>query len=202
MTLRLTQNLGRAVAETMLAGFNKHYRLYREVTARAKELFEQRNWRGIQDLVAERIQMYDQRVREAVESLNREHAATALNDEVWAAAKTEYIALLINHKQPELAETFFNSVSTKLLAKEYYNNQFIFVKPSTSTEYIDSDPPTFCSFYPSKQGLRGCLRDILRHFGWNVPFAHLGKDISNILRAARKHFQAEWPPQEMNLHVR
>ncbi|MFS6938683.1 bifunctional isocitrate dehydrogenase kinase/phosphatase [Neisseria animaloris] len=202
MTLRLTQNLGRAVAETMLAGFNKHYRLYREVTARAKELFEQRNWRGIQDLVAERIQMYDQRVREAVESLNREHAATALNDEVWAAAKTEYIALLVNHKQPELAETFFNSVSTKLLAKEYYNNQFIFVKPSTSTEYIDSDPPTFCSFYPSKQGLRGCLRDILHHFGWNVPFAHLGKDISNILRSARKHFQAEWPPQEMNLHVR
>ena len=60
MTLRLTQNLGRAVAETILVGFNMHYRLYREVTARAKEPFEQRNWRGIQNLVAERIQMYDQ----------------------------------------------------------------------------------------------------------------------------------------------
>jgi isocitrate dehydrogenase kinase/phosphatase len=84
---------------------------------------------------------------------------------VWAAAKIEYIALLVNHKQPELAETFFNSVSTKLLAKEYYNNQFIFVKPAISTEYIDSDPPTFSSFYPSKQGLRDCLRDILKHFG-------------------------------------
>ncbi|MCS4534225.1 bifunctional isocitrate dehydrogenase kinase/phosphatase [Neisseria montereyensis] len=201
MPRQLTQQLGRAVAETMLAGFNKHYRLYREVTARAKEMFEQRNWRGIQDLVAERIQMYDQRVMEAVEALRNEHAAAALSDEVWATAKTEYIALLVNHKQPELAETFFNSVSTKLLAKEYYNNQFIFVKPSTSTEYIDSDPPTFCSFYPDKQGLRGCLRNILHHFDWQVPFAHMSKDIADILRAARDYFKAEWPPQEMNLHV-
>ena len=131
---QLTRIQGRAVAETMLAGFNKHYRLYREVTARAKGLFETRDWRGIQDLVAERIQMYDQRVREAVDALRHEHAANALSDEVWAAAKIEYIALLVNHKQPELAETFFNSVSTKLLAKEYYNNQFIFVKPAISTE--------------------------------------------------------------------
>ena len=59
---QLTRIQGRAVAETMLAGFNKHYRLYREVTARAKGLFETRDWRGIQDLVAERIQMYAQRV--------------------------------------------------------------------------------------------------------------------------------------------
>ncbi|MDO4908071.1 bifunctional isocitrate dehydrogenase kinase/phosphatase [Neisseria sp.] len=202
MSRQLTRQLGREVAETMLAGFNRHYRLYREVTARAKEFFEQKNWRGIQDLVAERIQMYDRRVEEAVDILSHRHAATALSDEVWAAAKTEYIALLVNHKQPELAETFFNSVSTKLLAKEYFNNQFIFVKPSTSTEYIDSDPPTFCSFYPETQGLRGCLRSILHHFGWSVPFACMGRDIGNILRAARRHFQAEWPPQEMNLHVR
>lgn len=198
---QLSQLQGRAVAETMLAGFNKHYRLYREVTAKAKAFFEERNWRGIQDLVAARIQMYDQRVSEAVDTLRREHAANALSDDVWAAAKTEYIALLVNHKQPELAETFFNSVSTRLLSKEYYNNQFIFVKPATSTEYIDSDPPTFNSFYPNKQGLRGCMRDILFHFGWNVPFAHIGKDISNILRAAKRHFQTEWPPEEMNLHV-
>ena len=195
------QNQGRAVAQTMLEGFNKHYRLYREVTARAKGLFEQRDWRGIQDAVAERIQMYDQRVQEAVAILRSEYAANRLSDEVWAAAKTEYIALLVNHKQPELAETFFNSVSTRLLSKEYYNNQFIFVKPATSTEYIDSDPPTFCSFYPNKQGLRDCMRDILRHFDWQVPFAHAGKDISNILRAAKLHFDAEWPPEELNLHV-
>jgi isocitrate dehydrogenase kinase/phosphatase len=199
---QLTRIQGRAVAETMLAGFNKHYRLYREVTARAKGLFETRDWHGIQQLVADRIQMYDHRVREAVQVLRQEHDGQfALSDDVWALAKTEYIALLVNHKQPELAETFFNSVSTKLLDKEYYNNQFIFVKPAISTEYIDSDPHTFEAFYPNSQGLRGCLKKILRHFDWQVPFVNAARDIANILRAAKAHLQEDWPPEEMNLHL-
>ena len=45
----------REIAETMLAGFDKHYRLFREKSAQAKALFERRDWKGIQDLVAYRI---------------------------------------------------------------------------------------------------------------------------------------------------
>ncbi len=203
MSLRLTLEHARSVASTILVGFNKHYSMYREISAQAKALFEQRDWHGIQSIGAERIQMYDLRVREAVEVLRREHAANALSDEVWAEAKKEYISMLVNHKQPELAETFFNSVSTKLLYKKYYNNQFVFVKPAISTEYIDSDPPTFLSFYPSHQGLRGCLKDILNHAGWQVPFADINRDVVNILRAARDYLQqhGDWPLNELNLHV-
>ncbi|MDO4248322.1 MAG: bifunctional isocitrate dehydrogenase kinase/phosphatase [Neisseria sp.] len=191
----------KAVAETMLAGFNRHYMLYRAVSAQAKALFEAADWKGIQELVALRIQMYDERVAEAVAVLREKWDAGCLPDEVWAAAKKEYIALLIDHKQPELAETFFNSVSTKLLAKEYFDNQFIFVKPATSTEFIDSDEPIFQSFYPDTQGLRGCLRKILHYFGWAVPFENVREDIGGILRAAKHYLKEEWPPKELNLHI-
>ena len=190
----------REIAETMLAGFDKHYRLFREKSAQAKALFERRDWKGIQDLVAYRIQMYDRRVSEAADILT-ERLEGGSSDQLWAEAKKEYIALLVDHKQPELAETFFNSVSTKVLAKEYFNNRFIFVKPAASTEFIDSDPPVFCTFYPADAGLRGCLQRILRHFGWQVPFAHAAADVADILRAARRHFGKEWPPRELNLHV-
>lgn len=145
--------------------------------------------------------MYDQRVQEAVDILRQQLHEECLSDDIWAAVKKEYIALLVNHKQPELAETFFNSVSTKVLAKEYFNNHFIFVKPAISTEFIDSDPPTFRTFYPEKSGLRGCLRQILQHFNWQIPFAHPNQDVANIMRAARTHFQTDWPPQELNLHI-
>ena len=92
--------------------------------------------------------MYDRRVSEAADILI-ERLEGGSSDQLWAEAKKEYIALLVDHKQPELAETFFNSVSTKVLAKEYFNNRFIFVKPAASTEFIDSDPPVFCTFYPA-----------------------------------------------------
>lgn len=189
------------IANTILAGFNKHYSMFRAASSRAKSLFEQANWHGIQQLVADRIRMYDDRVQEAVTILRQEMMANLLNDEVWSQAKTEYIALLVNHKQPELAETFFNSVSTKILDKAYYRNQFIFVKPAISTEYIDSEPPTFEVFYPNKQGLRGCLKRILDHFDWQVPFVNRGHDITNILRAAKQHLKDQWPLAELNLHL-
>lgn len=198
---KLTLQYATALADTILAGFNKHYTMFRACSTQAKTLFEEQNWQGIQQLVADRIRMYDDRVLEAVEVLRREFAANVLNEEIWQYAKTAYIALLVNHKQPELAETFFNSVSTKILDKEYYSNQFIFVKPATSTEYIESEIGTFNSFYPNKDGLRSCLVSALNHFHWKVPFAHLSRDISNILRAAKRHFGDKWPPNELNLHI-
>ena len=36
----------------------------------------------------------------------------------------------IDHKQPECAETFFNSVSCKILHRGYFHNRFIFVRPA------------------------------------------------------------------------
>src|ERR687888_273429 len=66
--------------------------------------------------------------------------------------KLLYIGLLLNHKQPELAETFFNSVTTKILHRTYFHNDFIFVRPAVSTEYIENDEPaampTYRSYYP------------------------------------------------------
>jgi isocitrate dehydrogenase kinase/phosphatase len=57
----------------------------------------------------------------------------------WQQVKLLYIGLLLNHKQPELAETFFNSVTTKILHRNYFHNDFIFVRPTVSTENIEAD---------------------------------------------------------------
>jgi isocitrate dehydrogenase kinase/phosphatase len=64
--------------------------------------------------------------------------------DTWQQVKLHYIGLLTNHHQPELAETFFNSVTTKILHRSYFNNDFIFVRPAVSTEYIENDEPAAC----------------------------------------------------------
>ncbi len=48
--------------------------------------------------------------------------------------KLHFIGLLVDHKQPELAETFFNSVITRVLDRTYALNDFIFVRAASSTE--------------------------------------------------------------------
>ena len=97
-------------------------------------------------------------------------------------SSAHFIGLLIDHKQPECAETFFNSVSVKTLRRGYYHNRFIFVRPAISTEHIDADPPSYRSYYPLQQGLRHALIDIVLDFNFERRFADFGADLAQRAR--------------------
>ncbi|MCP9759034.1 bifunctional isocitrate dehydrogenase kinase/phosphatase [Aquitalea sp. S1-19] len=193
--------VAREIAEALIQGFDKHYRLFRASSHEAKALFETANWQGIQKAIRDRIQFYDERVEETVSRLQHELHAELLDDEIWQQAKLYYIGLLTNHKQPELAETFFNSVFCRILHRDYFNNDFIFVRPAVSTEYIESDPPTWRSYYPKTGGLRHAMRQIVRDYGWQRPFANLARDLGHIIRQAHEHLGGQWPAAETSLQI-
>jgi isocitrate dehydrogenase kinase/phosphatase len=174
-----------AIAQALLEGFNKHYRLFRQISREAKGRFERGEWHAVRQAHAERIQFYGDRVRETVERLQRDFDTAALPDALWQEIKLQYVGLLTNHRQPELAETFFNSVSCRILRRTYYHNDFMFVRPAVSTEYMESDPPVYRSYYPLKDRLRGVLRQILRDLDLKRPFADLERDLRYVLRAVR-----------------
>jgi isocitrate dehydrogenase kinase/phosphatase len=103
-TAAVPQGAARQIATVLIEGFDKHYRLFRAVSAHARTV------RGgrldeLQHAVQERIRFYDERVREYVDRLRREFDVAALSDETWRHAKLYYIGLLVEHSQPEPAET-------------------------------------------------------------------------------------------------
>ena len=112
---RLDSSIAYDIAKAMMDGFNRHYQLFRTESARAKHRFETADWHGQQRAQRERIEFYDLRVKECSRRLEREFKAGDLSMDIWQQIKLHYIGLLVNHHQPELAETFFNSVTTKIL---------------------------------------------------------------------------------------
>jgi isocitrate dehydrogenase kinase/phosphatase len=201
---KLTDSRAFDIAQAMLDGFNRHYRLFREASAEAKQLFEQALWHEQQRGQRERIEFYDKRVDEAAVALQSEFAAAQLSMDVWQQVKLHYIGLLTNHHQPELAETFFNSVTTKILHRSYFNNDFIFVRPAVSTEYIENDEPaslpTFRAYYPSKDSLRDTWGRIVTNFQLQGEFEDLERDLDQVQAAfdaelgdfrARANFQVQ-----------
>ncbi len=94
---RLDSTLAYAIAKAMMDGFNRHYRLFRTESARAKHRFETRDWRGQQRAQRERIEFYDLRVKECVMRLMKEFGADEQPMEVWEQVKLHYIGLLVNH---------------------------------------------------------------------------------------------------------
>jgi isocitrate dehydrogenase kinase/phosphatase len=189
---RLDSSVAFDIAKAMLDGFNRHYRLFRTESARAKHRFETCDWRGQQRAQRERIEFYDMRVNECVKRLMKEFGAEAQPMDVWEQTKLHYIGLLVNHHQPELAETFFNSVTTKILRRAYFQNDFIFVRPAVSTEYIEIDVPgalpTYRCYYPTAQTMLAEVLRMIQDFGLRVPFADLERDAALVLRAMRGHF--------------
>ncbi len=189
------------IAEVLVEGFDRHYRLFRETSARAKERFELADWVDAQQAVRERIRFYDERVRECVERLRGDLAAEELDGATWQQVKLHYIGLLVDHKRPELAETFFNSVITRILHRTYAHNDFIFVRAAVSTEYIESDPPSYRSYYPAATGLAATLRRLFADFGWRRPFADLDRDIDHVVRSLLEHEGGTWPAREPNHQI-
>ena len=184
---QLSEHRAFDIAQAMLDGFNKHYRLFREASAAAQARFEQADWHGQQRAQRERIEFYDRRVAESAERLQSEFKAGSLSMELWQQAKLHYIGLLTNHRQPELAETFFNSVTTKILHRSYFHNDFIFIRPAVSTEYIENEEPeaapTYRSYYPSRERLGEACRQLVSDFGLKRPFEDLDRDVGQVLAA-------------------
>ncbi|WP_426166677.1 bifunctional isocitrate dehydrogenase kinase/phosphatase [Pseudoduganella sp. R-34] len=176
----LSSQIAFDIARTIREGFDKHYRLFRQAAQAAKRHFEQGDWAVAQVAARERIDFYDKRVQECVQMLEDEYDPSELTDEVWRELKLHYIGMLSGHKQPELAETFFNSVCCNILHRSYFHNEFIFVRPVVSTEYIDTEEvaPTYRVYYPGKDGLTFTLKRIVTNFQLNTPFANLSRDVA------------------------
>ena len=177
-----------AIARATLDGFNRHYAIFRDCARAAKKHFEAGNWLAIAHTSQDRIDFYDRRVLETVARLEREFGCAHIDEARWEAVKRTYIALLIDHKQPECAETFFNSVSCKILHRNYFHNRCLFVRPAVSTDHIDADPPSYRSYYPLQHGLRHALIDIILDFQLDARFADFRRDLRNVLAAFRARF--------------
>ncbi len=184
---RLDSSLAYDIAKAMMDGFNRHYRLFRTESARAKHRFETADWHGQQRAQRERIEFYDLRVKECSFRLEREFKAGEQAMDIWQQVKLHYIGLLVNHHQPELAETFFNSVTTKILHRTHFHNDFIFVRPAVSTEYIENGEsearPTYSAYYPTRETIGEVLVTIVQDFDLRVDFLDLKRDAAFVVEA-------------------
>jgi len=199
----LSSQIAFDIARAILDGFDRHYLLFRQASQAARLYFERADWRTAQQAARERIDFYDRRVQECVHALEDDYAPEELNDDTWREVKLHYIGLLVEHKRPELAESFFNSVSCQILHRSYYRNDFLFVRPAVSTDYIETTEPapSYRVYYPAADGLHGALERIVTNFQLARPFADLARDIALVEARMAQAFglHAREPDQQLQV---
>ncbi len=190
------------IARAILDGFDTHYRHFRQSGVTALGRWERCDWAGIRSEGQARNDWYDTRVLEAAALIRERFAKRTREEALWPAIKRAYIALLLEHKQPECAETFYNSVARRVLARRYYGNQYIFNRPAISTEHLEGDEPSYRCYYPDSNDLRPTLRAALAEFGIRLPFRDLERDLEYVMRAVNEHFPMGWERRpNFQIHV-
>lgn len=188
----------RDIAVAILEGFDRHYRIFRKMCAEAQERFERADWAAVRAAHGARIDLYDERVREAVEAIADRFPVARSDESIWPQVKRAYIEILYDHRQPELAETFFNSVACRVLKRTYYRNEYIFWRPAVSSEFIVGERPAYRAYHPATQGLRRTLAAMLADAGLRLPFDDPGRDVRHVVQALRAHFPA---PRARHAHL-
>jgi isocitrate dehydrogenase kinase/phosphatase len=177
-------NLALGIARAMLEGFERHYSMFSQTNRAAKHRFETADWHGQRRAMRDRIEFYDKRVGEATQRLEADFAVSSLPVEIWRDIKRLYVGLLVEHQQPELAETFFNSVTTKILHRSYFHNDFIFVRPAVSTEYLELEdgngPGVYRVYYPNFPVWHETWAQLLRDFKLELRFEDLERDALDV----------------------
>ncbi|WP_295436406.1 bifunctional isocitrate dehydrogenase kinase/phosphatase [uncultured Thiodictyon sp.] len=176
------------IAQTILDGFDIHYQLFRDITGGARARFEAADWHGVQAAARERINYYDQRVQETLRILRRDFKLNDRDDRLWRRVKVEYLRMLPQHRQPELAESFYNSVFCRLFDRRYYNSANIFVWPLFSTEHLEAENPIYRPYYPARDGFVRVFSRILDRLGFSLPFRDRRRDIRNLMQAVHDRF--------------
>jgi isocitrate dehydrogenase kinase/phosphatase len=180
------------IARAIIDGFDKHYSLFRESGRLAQDRWERADWAAIREAGKNRIAWYDRRVEEACAVVKERFSGRTREDALWPQIKRAYIALLLEHKQPECAETFYNSVARRVLDRRYYGNAYLFSRPAISTEHLDGEHPTYRGYYPDTNDLRPTLRLAIRDLGMRLPFRDLERDLGYVMRAVDEHFPDGW----------
>ena len=180
------KNLAFAIAKTIINGFERHIYLYSEITQTAKQRFEQYQWSQVQEAAKARTDFYELRVEETLDTIKQDFFIAELDDELWQYVKNCYIELLNQHPQPELAESFYNSVFCHLFERKYYHNAYIFVQSTATRLDALPTPKIFTSYHPAENGLFQTISHIMKKQNFSVPFTHLKKDVNTLIAKFRQ----------------
>lgn len=187
-------HIARGISATILEGFDRHFSIYQQITSGAKKRFEDSDWRAVQRASRERIVLYDHRVDETMALVRELYGIREIDTGLWKQIKLCYMRQLSYHRQPELAETFYNSVFCRQFALHYYTNEYIFLRNAISTDYIESsddEETSYRCYYPNTQGLRDSLYQLIKDQQFNLPFEDLDRDISSSIRRIVSKFKGK-----------
>ena len=168
--------LASTTAAAVVQAFEGFVSEFSAATQRARERFENREWHGAANDATERLELY----RRALDTLVAEVGALlgerAEDRRLWIGIKAVYSALIARRHDPEIAETFFNSLTRRIFTTVGVDQQVEFVHPDFEMPQQPANNSFFRTYHASTS-LEHTLAVIIDDAQFAVPFANLEHEL-------------------------
>jgi isocitrate dehydrogenase kinase/phosphatase len=171
----VNDNVGILAAKLTLEAFDALNATFRTITRRAQGRFEQRDWQGGRSDAANRLDAYEDALEHVSVELGWALGQRAREQSVWVAAKPRFASLVAQRYDIERAETWFNSVTRRMLKTVGVNREveFFYLRPKPSP------PPEEASVfrtYVKAADTTSLVRNILADLPFTVGYEDFDRD--------------------------
>lgn len=170
------------VVAAILNGYRTYRDYFRSITDRAMDRFIQGHWDAMQADAVERLEAYQKILDQTVAAIAADLGPEVHGCDLWIAAKAAIATELERLSDPELAETFFNSVVRRLgnILGADARREFLREDPRPlPTPRAGRDYRRFAASGPSMAAL---FREILEASVFSRHLANLDEDARRVAR--------------------
>ncbi len=178
------------LAYQIMTGFDKSFRYFSYITAGAQMRFEQCQTAESRTANSQRIKTYESSLAEAVSTIYQVTNPHVQAQQFWIQTKQAFAALLADHPQFELAETFYNSVLGRIFKHKETNNQIIFVQ-ANSCHLSGFFRHRVLNELNISGSVRDLFDDLFATYRFNVKFEDLERDSQHLENALRQRLSIQ-----------
>jgi isocitrate dehydrogenase kinase/phosphatase len=184
-------DLARECARHVVDAFGFYNAEFRVITRRAPVRFDSRDWKGSQRDAVERIELYDRFVNQTIAELRLTLGERALDRELWAQIRNEFVAQIEGVADNEFTKTFFSSITRQLFGT-------VGVAPEIEFVATDLDPlagakgtaPGLQS-YLNRGSLTLLIEDLLGDLRFRSAWRDLDKSVEHVTSEINGRLQSE-----------
>jgi isocitrate dehydrogenase kinase/phosphatase len=146
------------------------------ITRRAKRTFEQRDWKGGRRNALERLSLYEKVMSQLSVQMEGILHEEAFARSTWSRIKPLYAAHVSGKPNEDIAETFFNSATRKLLNTVGIDREveFFYLESKPWTKSQDS---SIARKYDQKEDTKDLIRSVIEDRKFDAPYEDLERDI-------------------------
>ncbi len=172
-----------AAAHYIAAAFVDYNNEFRAITRRAPQRFEERDWRGSQRDVVERIELYDRFVNATIAQLRPRLGDEVLDRGLWREIRRHFVGVVELLPDTEFNKTFFSSITRRLFGTVGVASDLEFVA-------LDLDPlgsittHVVTNVYVNRGSLELLFEQVLTDFRFRTPWKDFDRSVRYVAAEA------------------